>query len=316
MINRKTFVTTTALVAALTLTLSSCGNGDATDDQPAGETADESPDETADGGSSQEPITIAIHAGWDEGIAVSYLWEAALKNADYEVELADPAEAGPNYAAIAGGAHDINFDMMLPNTHADYLEEYEDETELFDPWYHNGSLTIAVNEDAPITSLSELADHADDFNNKIVGIEPGAGLTKVTKEAAIPTYGLEEMELVEASTPAMLAELKGATEAGENIVVTLWHPHWAYDVIPVRDLEDPENAMGDPEVITSIARKGFSADYPEVADAINAFELSDEQLSSLENIMFNEDDGEDPEDSVQTWLEEEENKVFFDSMLG
>ncbi|HLS04082.1 MAG TPA: glycine betaine ABC transporter substrate-binding protein [Actinomycetales bacterium] len=318
----KRFLSIAALGAAAALTLGACGaddNGDSdngTENGGTTETDDTNGESEGGEGSEDKTISISIHSGWDEGIAVSYLWKAALEEAGYEVELGDPAEAGPNYVAIAGGDFDLNFDMWLPITHEDYWDEYGDDMEQLGYWYDQAVLTIAVNEDAPIDSLTELADHADEFGNRIVGIEPGAGLTRVTQDEAIPTYGLEGMDFVESSTPAMLAELSGATDNNENIVVTLWRPHWAYDEFPIKDLEDPEGAMGDAEKIYMVGRDGFSADHPEVAEAIGNFKLTDEQLFSLENIMFNEDGGEDPEGSLAKWLEDEDNKAFFDSMLG
>lgn len=55
----------------------------------------------------------------------------------------------------------------------------------------------------------------------------------------------------------------------------------------------------------------FAADHPDVA-FIKAFTLTDEQLFSLENIMFNEDAGADPDKSVRTWLEA--NPTFVDDL--
>ncbi len=101
----------------------------------------------------------------------------------------------------------------------------------------------------------------------------------------------------------MLAELKGATAAGENIAVTLWRPHWAYDEYPIKDLEDPEGAMGEAEEIHSVGRTGFAEDYPTLSAMIASFTLTDEQLFSLENQMFNEDGGSDPAASARTWLD-------------
>ncbi len=248
-------------------------------------------------------VSIGIHSGWDEGIAVSHLFAAMLEDDGYSVDT-EEADPGVVYTGITGGDFDVNFDMWLPVTHADYLEQYGDDLEQLGVWYDDAVLTIAVNEDAPITSLDELAENADAFGNRIVGIESGAGLTRITQDEAIPTYGLEDMVFVVSSTPAMLAELQGATEAGENIAVTLWRPHWAYDEYPVRDLEDPEGAMGEAEEIHTVGRTGFSEDYPTLTKLIEAFTLSDEQLFSLENLMFNEDGGSDPLASAQTWLEE------------
>ncbi|MBD3780987.1 MAG: glycine betaine ABC transporter substrate-binding protein [Micrococcales bacterium] len=248
-------------------------------------------------------VSIGVHSGWDEGIAVSALFQTMLEEDGYTVESQE-ADAGVVYTGMAGGDFDVNFDMWLPTTHADYLEKYGDDLEQLGVWYDDARLTIAVNEDSPITSLDELAEDADVVGNRIVGIESGAGLTRITQDEVIPTYGLEDMEFVVSSTPAMLAELKGATEAGDDIAVTLWRPHWAYDAYPIRDLEDPEGALGDAEEIHTVGRTGFSEDYPTLTKLIEAFTLTDEQLFSLENLMFNEDGGSDPAASAAQWLED------------
>ncbi|WP_188037390.1 glycine betaine ABC transporter substrate-binding protein [Actinotalea sp. JY-7885] len=290
---RRTTAAAASLVAA-TLALTACTGGD-TD---GGQTA------TGD----QKDVTIAVHNGWDEGIAVSHLWAELLESEGYDVEL-EMADAGPVYTGIAGGQFDVNVDTWLPLTHGDYLEEYGDDLELLGAWYDDAVLTIAVNEDAPLTSLAELGQNADVFGGRLVGIEPGAGLTRITKDEVIPTYGLEGMDFVESSTPAMLAELTGATDAGRNIAVTLWRPHWAYDAFPIRDLEDPEGALGEAERIESVGRTGFAEDFPQLAAWLAEFTLTDEQLFSLENIMFNELGGKDNEAAVERWLEE--NPDFF-----
>ncbi|PRX43416.1 glycine betaine/proline transport system substrate-binding protein [Prauserella shujinwangii] len=291
--------------AASALVLAACGGGgDAGDDGGQGQGGGESPLQGKD-------VTIGVFSGWEEGIAASYLWGHILEDAGANVsyETADP---GPVYAGVAQGQFDVSFDAWLPATHEDYWAEHKDSIEDLGVWYDNAPLTIAVNEDAPIQSLEELGEHADEFGGQIVGIEPGAGLTRITKEQVIPQYGLDNMKLVESSTPAMLAELQGAIDRGENVVVTLWRPHWAYDAFPIRDLEDPKNALGDPEEIHAFARQGFSEDFPEAAQWIKNFTMTDEQLSSLEKIMFFENDGEKNAESVEQWLQD--NPDFIDSV--
>jgi len=282
-----------ATTTALALTLAACGSAD-------GDTTDGG---SAAGPDNAEPINIGIHSGWDEGIAVSYLWEHILTEAGYEVNL-ETADAGVVFTALAEGDYDVNFDTWLPLTHASYMEKFGDDLEDLGAWNEEAALTIAVNEDAPVDSLEELAENADLFGNRLVGIESGAGLTKTTQEAVIPTYGLEGMDYLISSTPAMLAELDAATAAGENIAVTLWRPHWAYDEYPIKDLEDPEGSLGDAESIHTYANKDFSAQYPEVAEMISGFTMSSDDLHSLENLMFNEDGGDDPAASVDAWLEQ------------
>lgn len=289
---RRTTLAASAVAVGLALTACASGSGSAGSDEQ----------ERLANGDLPE-VAIGVHSGWDEGIAVSALFQTILEEDGYTVESQE-ADAGVVYTGLTGGDFDVNFDMWLPTTHADYLKEYGDEMEQLGVWYDDARLTIAVNEDAPITSLDELAENADAFGGRIVGIESGAGLTRITQDEAIPTYGLDDMEFVVSSTPAMLAELKGATDAGENIAVTLWRPHWAYDAYPVRDLEDPEGAMGEAEEIHTVGRLGFSEDYPTLTKLIEAFTLTDEQLFSLENLMFNEDGGGDPAASAQAWLED------------
>jgi glycine betaine/proline transport system substrate-binding protein len=262
-------------------------------------------------GACSEEITIAAFNGWDESIAASYLWQSVLEDEGYEANV-KMADAAPVFAGLAGGDYDLTLDVWLPSTHEDYVKQYGDELEDLGTWYDNAKLTIAVNEDSPATSLADLAENAEAYGNRLIGIEPGAGLTRITNEKVIPTYGLEGMEYIVSSTPAMLAELKGAVAAGEDIAVTLWRPHWAYDEFPIRDLEDPEGALGDAEEIHSFARAGFSEDCAAVADMIGNFTLSDEQLGSLENLMFNENEGEDHEAAVDQWLEK--NPEFVETL--
>jgi glycine betaine/proline transport system substrate-binding protein len=259
-------------------------------------------------GGDKTSLTIGVFNGWPEGEAASYLWKVILEDKGYDVTL-EYADAGPVFAGLSTGDYDVALDGWLPLTHADYVEEYSDVVDL-GAWNEDAVLTLAVNEDAPITSIDELADNADAFGNKIIGIEPGAGLTQATQEQVIPTYGLESMEFITSSTPAMLAELSAAVDAGENVVVTLWRPHWAYDEFPIRDLEDPEGTLGDEESIHTMARPGFEDDYPQLTQWLKAFTLDSELLYSLENVMYNVDDvPRDFTEVVTQWMSEHQDYV-------
>ncbi|HLS14789.1 MAG TPA: glycine betaine ABC transporter substrate-binding protein [Beutenbergiaceae bacterium] len=297
-----------ATTAAVALTLAACGddggnggNGDNGDNGGAADPAD------------AEPIVVGVHSGWEEGIAVSHLWQHVLEEQGYTVEL-ETADAGIVFTGLAAGDYDLNFDTWLPLTHDSYIEEAGEDVEELGIWLEEAPLTIAVNADAPIDSLDELADNADLFDNRLIGIEAGAGLTEQTQNEAIPTYGLEDMEYLISSTPAMLTELSAALDAGDNVAVTLWRPHWAYDEFDIKDLEDPEGAMGEPDDIYNYATAGFSEEYPEVAEWIEGFELTHDELHELENIMFNEMDGEDNDAAVQQWVDE--NPEIVDGITG
>lgn len=298
MTKRKNLLAGLALAGAATLALSGCSG---------------SSDGASGDGPADRPVEIAVFNGWDEGIAASYLWQAILEEKGYDVELTY-ADVAPVYQGLAGGDFDLVLDTWLPITHADYMEQYGDDVDDLGAWNDEAKLTIAVNEDSSITSLDQLAASADQVGNRIVGIEPGAGLMRVTSEDVVPGYGLENMELVESSTPAMLAELKKATDAGQDIAVTLWRPHWAYNAFPVRDLEDPKGLLGDAESIHSVGAKSLESDFPEVHEWISNFKMPSDKLYSLEDAMFNAYDGDDYGPVVKQWIAD--NQEWVDALTA
>ncbi|WP_349826779.1 glycine betaine ABC transporter substrate-binding protein [Brevibacterium litoralis] len=277
-----------------------------------GESAADTADLDASADSDQD-ITIGAFNGWDESFAASHLMKYVLEEDGFEVDI-QAFDAGPGYTGVAQGDIDFLVDSWLPLTHSDYIEQYDDSMEAQGCWYDNAKLTIAVNEDSPAQTIGDLAEMGDEYGNRLVGIEAGAGLTSTTEEAAIPTYGLEDYDFQVSSTPAMLAELKKATDAGENIAVTLWRPHWAYDAFPVRDLEDPEGAMGGAEGIWNFSRTGFTEENPYVSQLLNNLVIDDEHLASLENVMFSEENynGEDNDAAVEEWVAD--NADFVDDL--
>jgi glycine betaine/proline transport system substrate-binding protein len=266
-----------------------------------------------DGNSDNKDMSLAVFNGWDEGIAASELWKAILDEKGYNVEL-EYADVAPVFAGLSSGDYDLTLDVWLPDTHESYLDEYGDDIVDLGAWNEESKLTIAVNEDAPIDSLAELADNADLFDNRIVGIEPGAGLTKATTERVIPAYELDGMEYVTSSTAAMLTELKTATDAGENIVVTLWEPHWAYTDLPIKNLEDPEGTLESVESLHAFAKTDFEKDFPQAAEWIGGYEMDLEQLYSLEKAMFVDYDGQDFAPIVEKWISE--NRDYVDSLTA
>ncbi|MBC7591939.1 MAG: glycine betaine ABC transporter substrate-binding protein [Salinibacterium sp.] len=261
-----------------------------------------------DASAQNKDISIGVFNGWPEGEAVSFLWKAILEEKGYNVEL-EYADVLPVFSALSTGDYDLTLDGWLPLTHATMMDEYGDGLVDLGAWNDEAVLTVAVNEDAPIDSLEELAANGDLFDNRIVGIEPGAGLTEAVSDKTIPTYGLDSFDLQTSSTPAMLGELKAALAAGENVAVTLWRPHWAYDAFPLKDLEDPEGTLGDQESLHSLARDGFEDDFPEVADWFSNFTMSSELLYSLENVMYNEYEGTDFEPVVAKWMSDNQDYV-------
>ncbi|MFC7342688.1 glycine betaine ABC transporter substrate-binding protein [Saccharopolyspora griseoalba] len=272
-----------AVLAALVLVAASCGGRE------------------ADTGQESKQIKIGYIA-WDEDIAVTYLFKHLLEDRGYQVNITE-LEAGPIYAGLAQGNPDLFLDAWLPATHADYWKQYGSQLEDLGVWYDQGTLNIAVpNYLTDINSIADLKGKGSMFGGKITGIDPGAGLSRTTKEM-LPQYGLEgEYQLQTSSTTAMLAALQKATDEQQPIVVTLWHPHWAYARYPIKDLQDPRGAMGEAEQLHAVGRQGFSQDFPEVTGMLKRFKLTDQQLASLENEINNAGKGQEQQ-AAKEWAE-------------
>lgn len=98
-----------AMLAALVLVAAGCGG------------------RQADTGQQEKRINIGYIA-WDEAIAVSNLYKVLLQRQGYQVQLTE-LEAGPTYAGLARGNIDLFMDAWLPQTHADYWNQYRGQLE-------------------------------------------------------------------------------------------------------------------------------------------------------------------------------------------
>ncbi|WP_030812783.1 ABC transporter permease/substrate binding protein [Streptomyces sp. NRRL F-2799] len=241
---------------------------------------------------------------WDEGIASTFLWKELLERRGFKVSVTQYA-AGPLYTGLATGNLDFETDSWLPTTHAEYWKKYGDRMEDLGNWYGSTSLELTVPSYVKdVNSLADLKDHAGEFDGRIIGIEPSAGMMGLLKDKVLDQYGLKgKYQVVDGSTPAMLTELKRAYAKKQPVVVTLWSPHWAYSDYKLKKLKDPAGAWGKGDTVHTLARKGFSEDNPEVAKWLKDFSMTEKQLTGLEARIQKAGKGKE-QDAVRTWLKE------------
>ncbi|WP_166023646.1 ABC transporter permease/substrate binding protein [Streptomyces chilikensis] len=254
-------------------------------------------------GEAGRPLEVAWFP-WEEDIAVTHLWKHVLEDRGYTMNLRQ-MDVGPVYTGLASGDVDLNFDAWLPHAQGNFWEKTKDDLVDLGSWYEPTSLEIAVPSYVEgVDSMEDLKGRADEFDGRIVGIEPGTGEMNLLKKDVLPAYGLEdEYEVVDGSTPAMLAELERAYAEKEPVAVTLWSPHWAYDRYGLTKLADPEKAWGEGNRIHTIASEDFPEQYPRLAGWIKGFRMSEEELASLEAEIVRRGQGEEPE-AVEAWLKE------------
>jgi glycine betaine/proline transport system substrate-binding protein len=248
------------------------------------------------------------YLGWDENVANSYLTKVLLEEElgyeNVELKLAD--DVGSVYKDLIEGNTDAFLDAWMPN-HEQFVEGDGGRIEVSkEPWYVDPTrYGIAVPDYMQdVRTISDLDSSGTDM---ITGIEPGAVLMKKIQTDVVPQYRLQS-SLVEATTPAMLAELEQAYSMQEPFVFLAWSPHWMNQEYEFRYLSDPKNAMGSvdsPQTLHSVTREKFAEDEPAAYALINAMKLDEDQVGSLE-LAINK--AEDPEAGVRRWLEEKENR--------
>jgi glycine betaine/proline transport system substrate-binding protein len=241
---------------------------------------------------------------WDEGIASTFLWKEILEERGFKVTTTQYA-AGPLYTGLATGQLDFETDSWLPTTHAEYWKKYGKQLDDLGKWYGPTSLELTVPSYVKdVNSLADLKAHASEFGGKIVGIEPSAGEMGLLKSKVLKAYGLDgSYQVIDGSTPAMLAELKRAYAKKQPVVVTLWSPHWAYSDYGLKKLKDPEGAWGSGDGVHTLARKGFAAGNPQVGSWLKHFSMTEKQLTGLEARIQKAGKGHE-QDAVRGWLRE------------
>ena len=253
-----------------------------------------------------------VYVEWDCATASSNLAKAVLEDRlGYKVELL-PVTAPILWTSIASGDADAMVTAWLPYTHADMYAKVKDRVESLGKLTGGARLGLAVPDYVPVKSIAELDANAKRFGGRIVGIDPGAGLMKLT-EKAMKDYGIKNMELVDGSGSIMTSSLADAIRKDEWIVVTAWSPHWMFGRWPLHYLDDPLGSLGKEEGIFKIGRKGLKEDHPEAWAFLTKFHYDD--IGQFQRLMeWNQQKNADPLQNARRFMKE--NPKLVDSWLG
>ncbi|OEC03540.1 glycine/betaine ABC transporter [Lysinibacillus sphaericus] len=148
-------------------------------------------------------------------------------------------------------------------------------------------------------SIGEQVDY------KIIGIEPGAGLTELSENTIAEYQNLQGWELEESSTPGMLGSLEQAIRNEEPIIITGWTPHWMFSSYDLKFLEDPKGTLGGTENINTLVRKDLAKDLPDAYTLLDQFYWEPEDM---EAVMY-EAQATSFEEAAEKWIAQNEEKV-------
>lgn len=253
---------------------------------------------------SKPTLRIGFVDGWSDSVATTHLAAAIMRSKlGFTVELV-PLAAGIMWQGVARGDLDMTLSAWLPVTHEAYLANFKDKVQIIGTNYPGARIGLIVPEYVKATSLADLNSFRADFDNRIVGIDAGAGVMKKTEEA-IKAYGLE-MRLQPSSGPAMAAELDRAYRAKKSIAVTGWIPHWMFAKYRLRFLADPKTIYGAEEHVDSVINPGLNAKAPTVVAFLRKFSWKPEEIGS---VMLAVEGGAKPADAADKWMNDNAARV-------
>lgn len=247
-------------------------------------------------------ITLA-YAEQDDQVATTNVAAQVLEEEGYNVTMT-ALDIPVTFEAVANGQADAMLGAWLPTTHKANYAQLGDQLDnlgaSLDKQAQNG---LAVPSYMDVDSIEDLTDEAD---QTVTGVEPGAGNTAAA-QATLEAYpNLDNWKLTTSSAGAMTTQLERAISQEEEVVVSAWSPHWIFSRFDVKFLEDPKGGMGGAESIVTLARQGLKDDMPEAYQILNNFEW---EVEDIESVMLEVEEGTDPEEAAQHWIEDNPEKV-------
>jgi glycine betaine/proline transport system substrate-binding protein len=238
---------------------------------------------------------------WARAVAITHVAGEILKKQGYKVKLQSVANAAM-WASVASGDSDGLLCAWLPVTHADLAAKYAEKIVDLGPNYTGAKLGFVVPDYVTINSVTEMAAHMKEFDGKIIGIDPGAGMSKsIEKAIAENTSGLGKFKYISGSDAIMVASLEQAIKKKEWIVVPGWKPHWMFGQWQLKILNDPDGIFGSEETINTVVRKDLEKDDPELFAFFKNFDWK--QLP-LDSVLVDNKKGMDPRKSAAKFVDD------------
>ena len=254
----------------------------------------------------EEDTVKIVYVDWATEVASAHVVQAVIEEKlGYSCQLL-PVSAVAMWEAVASGDQDAMVAAWLPSLHHHYLDKHKDHVVDLGPNLENVFMGMVVPTYVTIDSVEDLKEYGNQFRERIIGIDPGAGLMTST-DKAIEDYGLKQYELVTGSDATMVETLENAIDDGEWIVVTGWTPHWKFARWDLKYLKDPLGSYGSSERIHTIVREGLEEDMPEVYELLDRFYWEPEHMEHV--MLLIHENGVSPEEAARIWISENEEIV-------
>ena len=250
--------------------------------------------------------------GWTDITATTALASEVLESLGYEPRV-DTVSVPIAYAGMRNNDFDVFLGNWMPSMASisdPYIERGEVERLVAN--LEGAKYTLAVPQyvyDAGVTSVNDLAEHAEQFDSSVHGIEAGNdGNELIEQMIDDDAYGLGNWQVVDSSEAGMLAELRARVPNEQWMVFLGWEPHpmnASFDMAYLSGADDyfgPD--LGGATVHTN-TRAGFVEECPNVGALLRNMTFTLEMENQLMSAIM--DEGEKPRDAAREYLKANED---------
>jgi glycine betaine/proline transport system substrate-binding protein len=257
--------------------------------------------------------------GWTDITATTALTSVVLESIGYKTKT-QVLSVPVTYKSMENNDIDVFLGNWMPTMEADikpYLENGAVESIKVN--LEGAKYTLAVPKsvyDAGVKSFADIAKHADKFESKIYGIEPGNdGNRLIQSMIDKDAFGLKGFEVVESSEAGMLSQVKRQTRRNKWIVFLGWAPHPMNANFELAYLEGGDDFFGPnyggANVHTNV-RKNYTNECKNVGQLLTNLTFTLPMENEVMAMIL--DDGKKPEVAAKEWLKK--NPEVLDAWLA
>ncbi|MFT7684642.1 MAG: glycine betaine/proline transport system substrate-binding protein, partial [Moritella dasanensis] len=256
--------------------------------------------------------------GWTDITATTALTSVVLESIGYKTKT-QVLSVPVTYKSMQNNDIDVFLGNWMPTMEADikpYLESGD--VESIKANLKGAKYTLAVPKsvyDAGVKSFADIAKHADKFESKIYGIEPGNdGNRLIQSMIDKDAFGLKGFEVIESSEAGMLSQVKRQTRRNKWIVFLGWAPHPMNANFELAYLEGGDDFFGPnyggANVHTNV-RKNYTTECQNVGKLLTNLTFTLPMENEVMAMIL--DEGKKPEVAAKEWIKK--NPAVLDAWL-
>ena len=257
---------------------------------------------------AEECRTIAMSdPGWTDITSTNAIASTLLDAMGYEAEIQN-LSVPIGYEAMKNGELDVFLGNWMP-AQAQFREDLEGSgaAEELAQNLEGAKFTLAVPSyvaDQGVSDFSQLAEHSEEFDGRIYGIESGAAANEsLLGMIEANDFELGEWDLVESGEQAMLAQVERAARGEDWIVFLAWAPHPMNTAHELTYLSGGDDYFG-PDfggaTVHTLARTGWSEACPNAAAFFGNLVFTVDMENEMMRLIL--EDGMDPGEAAKTYL--------------